>query len=150
MPGRVVLLDFDGTLVRAGLRDGFPWHRHDEPHLHLSDPDSWWEPVEALIAAALLEAGIEAAEATRAARAVRQRYCDPSRGWQLFEDSLAALERLHKDGWRCAVLSNHIPELAALAILVRRSGDAQRTAPDLEHAARVIVRSGGRGDVQAA
>ena len=143
MAGRVVLIDFDGTLamrpglwgacvlelldelepghgielerLRAGLRGGFPWHRADEPHLELRDPDAWWAPVHELIARVLVEAGLEAERATELARATRQRFCDPTRGWVLFEDSLPALARLREAGWRCAVLSNHVPELPALA-----------------------------------
>ena len=70
MSDRVVMWDFDGTLatrpglwstcvlevldehapghrasrdeLRAALRDGFPWHRADEAHLELCEPDAWW------------------------------------------------------------------------------------------------------------
>jgi putative hydrolase of the HAD superfamily len=140
---RVVLLDFDGTLairpglwgacvleildelepghgialehIRAGLRNGFPWHRADEPHLELSDAEAWWAPVNELIARALVEAGVDPERAAALALATRQRFCDPSRGWELFEDTIPALERLRAAGWRCAVLSNHVPELPALA-----------------------------------
>jgi putative hydrolase of the HAD superfamily len=141
--GRVVLIDFDGTLamrpglwggcvlelldelepghgieldrVRAGLRDGFPWHRADEPHPELSDPEAWWAPVHELIARAVVEAGLAPERAAALARAFRGRFCDPSRGWELFEDSIPALVRLREAGWRCVVLSNHVPELPALA-----------------------------------
>lgn len=138
-----VLLDFDGTLalrpglwgacvlelldeeepghgialeaIRAGLRDGFPWHRADVAHPELCEPDAWWAPVQELIARALVAAGVSDEMAIRLATATRERFADPSRGWELFPDTLPALERLRVAGWRCVVLSNHIPELPALA-----------------------------------
>ncbi len=99
MTDQVVIWDFDGTLalrpglwggcvlevldelepghgvaievVREGLRDGFPWHAPDEPHLHLSDSDAWWAPIFELIAVALVPAGVSAAQADRVARGSR-------------------------------------------------------------------------------
>ena len=139
---RAVLLDFDGTLairdglwgacvfevlgelapghaatleaIRAGLRDGFPWHRAGEPHPQLSDPEAWWAPILDLIAAALTGAGVELELARHVAVAMRARFVDPALGWRLFDDTLPALHRLRAGGWRCAVLSNHVPELPAL------------------------------------
>jgi putative hydrolase of the HAD superfamily len=142
MTDRVVIWDFDGTLawrpglwggcvlevldelepghgvaievVREGLRDGFPWHAADQPHLHLSESDAWWAPILDLIGAALVSAGVSAAQAQRVARAVRERFIDPSRGWRVFDDTVAALARLSGSGWSHVVLSNHVPELSDL------------------------------------
>ena len=32
--------------LRNPLRDGFPWHEWNRPHLELSSPDLWWDHVE--------------------------------------------------------------------------------------------------------
>ncbi len=151
MPEPTVLLDFDGTLalrpglwgacvlelldeaepdhgialeaIRAGLRDGFPWHRAEVAHLELCEPDAWWTPVQELIARALVAAGVSHETAIRLGAATRERFADPSRGWELFPDTLPAIGRLREAGWRCVVLSNHIPELPALAAGLGLSSD---------------------------
>ncbi len=46
---------------------------------------------------------------------MRERFVDPSVGWQLFDDTLSALATVADAGWRNAVLSNHVPELSELA-----------------------------------
>ena len=139
---RVILWDFDGTLAhRSGLwdvcllevldehhpghgvdrgrlrhllRDGFPWHRPDVAHPELCEPDAWWAHVEALLATAYEGVGIEGEPARKLAGLVRKRYVDPTRGWSLYDDTVPVLERLRSDGWRHAILSNHVPELPAL------------------------------------
>ena|ERR1700722_16619140 len=100
--------------LRAGLQNGFPWHRADEPHPHPGDAERWWEAVEALIAGALVEAGVERAECAELARATRARFIDPTVSWQLFDDAVPALTALTKAGWTNVVVSNHVPELADL------------------------------------
>jgi putative hydrolase of the HAD superfamily len=100
--------------VRAGLQDGFPWHRADEPHPHPGDAERWWEAVEALIADALVGAGVECAECAELAHAIRARFIDPAVGWQLFDDAVPALTALAEAGWTNAIVSNHVPELADL------------------------------------
>jgi len=142
MTDRVVLWDFDGTLawrpglwggcvvevldelepghgvaiesVRDALRGGFPWNTPDIPHPHLSDADAWWEPILDLIATALQRVDMARSQADDVACAVRQRFIDPSRGWQVFEDTLPALLRLSHAGWSHVILSNHVPELPDL------------------------------------
>ncbi len=44
---------------------------------------------------------------------VRTAYLDPST-WVVFEDTVAALELLAREGWNQVILSNHVPELPAL------------------------------------
>lgn len=142
MAAGVVLWDFDGTLalrpgmwsgclievldehspghsgdretVRAAIRGGFPWDRHHEPHPLLSDPDAWWEAVTPLLSEAIGRCGVEAGRERELAHAVRLRYTDGSRGWQLYDDTRPALARTAAAGWRNVILSNHVPELAAL------------------------------------
>ena len=110
VPGHSISLD----AVRLGLRDGFPWHRSDEPHHHLAEPEAWWAAVRDLLAAAVRGAGLAAAQAALVAEAAAIRYRDPGVGWSLFDDTIAALEMVRRAGWRNAVLSNHIPELPDL------------------------------------
>ena len=141
---RVILWDFDGTLahrpgmwrgclvetldehapghgidpeeLRPFLRDGFPWDSPDAPHPELCEPDAWWAHVEVLLAAAYdgrrdrgratppsSPAMSERATSTRAASGSSS----PTRR--------PVLERLREEGWRHVVLSNHVPELPAIA-----------------------------------
>ena len=99
---------------RPFLRDGFPWHRPDVPHLELcGDADGWWESVRPLLAYAYEGAGYPPARALELATAARRLYVDPA-GWSLFDDALPTLERLGEQGWTHAILSDHVPELGAI------------------------------------
>lgn len=137
----VVLWDFDGTLaqrpgrwsrclaetistldpsmelhaddLRPGLRDGFPWHRHEHGHLELNEPDAWWNALLPLLTGAYRRAGVDARTATRAAELVRSTYIDPV-AWTVYADTRPALLRLRAQGWRHIVVSNHVPELPQL------------------------------------
>ncbi|HEY2353952.1 MAG TPA: HAD family hydrolase [Gaiellaceae bacterium] len=101
-------------VMRPYLRDGFPWHRPDEPHLELcGDADAWWDSVLPRLALAYEACGYPPARALELAAAARRLYVDPA-GWSLFEDTVPALERLGEDGWTHAILSNHVPELGAI------------------------------------
>jgi putative hydrolase of the HAD superfamily len=139
---RLALWDFDGTLayrpgmwsgcvvevldmhdpahaitlemVRAGLRQGFPWHSPDEQHPYPGDPERWWEPVESLIANTLIQAGLQAERCADLAHAVRLRFTDPTIAWTLFDDTIETLAAMAEAGWTNAILSNHVPELSAL------------------------------------
>jgi putative hydrolase of the HAD superfamily len=142
MSDGVVMWDFDGTLatrpglwstcvleildehapghaasrdaVRAALRDGFPWHRSEEPHLELCEADAWWAALDPLLGRAFGVAGLEADRHVDLARALRARFVDGSVGWEVFADSRPALEATAEAGWRNVILSNHVPELEAL------------------------------------
>jgi len=109
-PGHGIALDD----VRPLLRDGFPWHAPNEPHPHLCDADRWWKHVGALLAHAYEGVGLTPALAAELADRARARYVDVDT-WRVFEDTRPALERLRARGWHHVVLSNHVPELPALA-----------------------------------
>ena len=99
---------------RPFLRDGFPWHRPDVPHLELcGDADGWWESMRPLLARAYEGVGYPPARALELAGVARRLYVDPA-GWSLFDDTLPTLERLREQGWTHAILSNHVPELGAI------------------------------------
>lgn len=147
---QVVFWDFDGTLalrpgmwrgcltetldehqpghaitpeeLRPFLKDGFPWHRPDIAHPELCEPEAWWTNVEELLARSYRGVGICDSRATELARLARHRYVDASIGWQLYDDTVPTLERLHADGWTHVILSNHVPELAQLVDSLGLSG----------------------------
>ncbi len=99
---------------RPYLREGFPWHRPDVPHLELcGDPDGWWAGVQLQLARAYEAAGYRPARARELATVSRRLYVEPA-GWSLFDDALPTLERLAGKGWKHAILSNHVPELGAI------------------------------------
>jgi putative hydrolase of the HAD superfamily len=143
VPDRLVLFDFDGTLafreglwsgcaievldehepghgvaiesIREGMHGAYPWNRPHEAHPELSEPELWWAAIETRMALALERAGAQAGRGAALARAMRDRFVDPSVGWRLFDDTIPALEALRDASWRMAVLSNHVPELEQLA-----------------------------------
>jgi putative hydrolase of the HAD superfamily len=100
--------------LRPFLKEGFPWHAPDVPHPQLGDAEAWWEQVEQILSRAFTGVGYEAARAAELARLSRSRYVDGTRGWRLYDDSKEALTRLQEEGWRHAILSNHVPELAGI------------------------------------
>jgi len=99
--------------IRPFLQTGFPWHRHDDGHEHLADADSWWAELEPVFRTALLGAGAAPALAQRAAQLVRHRFTAADK-WAVFPETLPSLRATMRAGWRNAVLSNHVPELAQL------------------------------------
>jgi len=135
MPG-VILWDFHGTLasrswsgamldvlrsddphtsvvredISLALQDGFPWHRPEQPHPELDDPQCWWERMIERLASAYRAVGADAERARTLASLAREHYIDPSH-YEVFDDTRPALESLHENGWRHWILSNHVPEL---------------------------------------
>jgi len=136
----IVLFDFDGTLARRpwisfgrilldairkaqpdtvvtasdlweGLEDGFPWHHPDRPHPELNgDADAWWQRLEQVLLMACLYAGVDIDVAREAVSEVRPRFSDPAE-WELYPETVDALEALREEGWRLAIVSNAVPEL---------------------------------------
>jgi putative hydrolase of the HAD superfamily len=96
---------------RPHLRTGFPWHEPEIAHPELCDPEAWWASVRPVLGRAYEAAGYDPARALELADAARRLYVDPSVGWELFDDTLTALDRLSQAGWTHAILSNHVPEL---------------------------------------
>jgi putative hydrolase of the HAD superfamily len=110
VPGHAASLD----RLRADLRDGFPWHRADEPHPELCEPDAWWEALRPPLTRAFTGAGVDAAGHDSLVRAVRARFIDGTVGWRVFDDTRPALTTTRAAGWRNVILSNHVPELPSL------------------------------------
>jgi putative hydrolase of the HAD superfamily len=176
---RLLIWDFDGTLAhrrgetgwsillaealeaeepghghsaetfRPHLRDGFPWHTPEIAHPELCEPEAWWAAVQPVVARAYEAAGYAPARALELAAAARRLYVDPNVGWELFDDTLPALERLSRAGWKHAILSNHVPELrqivAALGLddaveLVSCSAETGYEKPHAQAYASVLER----------
>lgn len=110
-PGHTV----DADALIPFLRDGFPWHRPEEAHPELCEPEAWWTSIGALLSRAYEGVGYEPSRASELAALARARYVDPAVGWRLFDDTVPALSLLSRAGWRHAVLSNHVPELERIA-----------------------------------
>jgi putative hydrolase of the HAD superfamily len=177
---RAILWDFDGTLgyrdgmwsgclvdvldehepghgwcaddFRPSLRDGFPWHTPDVPHLELATADAWWRPVQSLLAAAYESVGYDEGRSRTLAELARAHYVDPAHGWRLFEDTVPALNRLQNDGWRHVILSNHVPELdgiveaLGLAGLIDAVVNSARTGYEKPHPEAYAAGRAAAGD----
>ncbi len=102
-------------LLRAGLRDGFPWHRPEVPHPQLDTPERWWRALDAALRRAYIFAGTDEQTAGLAAAKVRDVYVDATY-WTVFDDTRPALLRLRDGGYRNVIVSNHVPELDDLVV----------------------------------
>lgn len=99
---------------RPHLTSGFPWHVHETPHTHLSSADEWWTALTPTLERALQRgAALETHQASALLAAFRTTYLDPG-NWVVFDDTVAALELLSRDGWNQVILSNHVPELTGI------------------------------------
>jgi putative hydrolase of the HAD superfamily len=108
-PGHVA----DAQALRMKLREGYPWHYPETPHPELNDPDAWWAALAPVLAAACEEGGLRAADAVAAAAEVRHCYAVPD-AFRVYDDAADALTLLRDNGWRHAIVSNHVPELDVL------------------------------------
>ena len=134
---KAVIWDFDGTLVRFAswrmaiidvlnecepghnvdsdqirpyLRDGFPWHRPEEPHIHITHPDQWWKALEPVFIYCYKGVGYPDERAKELASRVRKHMINPGR-YVLYDDAISVLASLKGKGWMNIILSNHMPEL---------------------------------------
>jgi len=136
--------------IRPHLRTGFPWHTPDEPHPETTDPDAWWERLNAVLSDAFVRVG-HGASAGALCAAARARYVD-ARSYGLFDDTLPVLERLRDAGWRHVVLSNHVPELpdivagVGLGGLVEHVVTSARTGYEKPHAEAYAIARRVAGD----
>lgn len=94
----------------AFLRASFPWRRADQPHVHLDTAEKWWSALEPVFGRTFRALGVDPQRADRFARRLREYYCAPHR-WHLYPDVLPALDALSAQGWRHALLTNHVPDL---------------------------------------
>lgn len=106
--------DVDMERLSPLIRNRFPWDSDDLAHARTADADTWWEPMEGMLADAFAAVGHAPDQARRLATHTRARFVDHTVGWGVFEDTVPTLDRLTADGWEHVVLSNHVPELPAL------------------------------------
>jgi putative hydrolase of the HAD superfamily len=98
------------TQLPAFLRASFPWRRSDQPHGHLDTSEKWWSALEPVFERTFRALGVDPVRADRFARRLREYYRAPHR-WHLYPDVLPALDALSAQGWRHALLTNHVPDL---------------------------------------
>jgi putative hydrolase of the HAD superfamily len=138
---KVIFWDFDGTLahrngffsevlleildkyepahnykiddIRKYLKDGFPWHKPENPHFELNQPIAWWNFVENIFIQAYEGIGFENERAVMYAKLAHYRYID-SKGFSLYEDTEETLKYFVDRGWKNIILSNHVPELSSI------------------------------------
>jgi putative hydrolase of the HAD superfamily len=95
------------------LQSGFPWHTPDRLHSHGGSEDAWWGALHPTFVQAFAALGYEGERALELAAKVRERYCSLD-SWRLYPETLDVLSELSADGWRHAILSNHVPELPVI------------------------------------
>ena len=100
----------DEEEIRLYLRDGFFWHRPEEPHLHIMTSNAWWSQTETIFIRAYQGVGFDHKRASELARLVREYYINPER-FLLYVDTIPVLKYLSEKGWKHLILSNHVPEL---------------------------------------
>lgn len=99
--------------LRPHLRDGFPWHRPDIAHPELNDPDEWWRALGDLLDRVYRAVGVDSASLGALRDGVRAHYCDGA-SFELYPDTIRALEVVRAAGARSVILSNHVPELESI------------------------------------
>ncbi|MHB8532676.1 MAG: HAD family hydrolase [Solirubrobacteraceae bacterium] len=121
-PGHAVTLE----MVRESFKGGFFWNRHEQPHTHLADPERWWAARMPMLVSGLERCGVPPERTRELAQEVRMRFVDPSIGWRLFEDVTEALTLTRGAGMHNAIVSNHVPELPAIASALGLDGLVER------------------------
>ena len=106
---------FSRAEIRKALHRAYPWHEPEVAHPELATADDWWDRLAAVLASRLSQLGVQPEVAKLAAAGVRTQYCRPDR-WQLFPDTVLALDELSALGWRHVLLSNHVPELGDILV----------------------------------
>jgi putative hydrolase of the HAD superfamily len=96
--------------LKLALKQRFPWQRLDHAQLTQSQ---WWSEVYRVFREALDGLGCTVPEGCDLDSAIRADILN-SRRYALFDDVVPVLELLGREGWRHLVVSNHVPELAAV------------------------------------
>ena len=141
LTSKAILWDFDGTLARRTgfwsdlliqlldaefpghgyqaaqfrdqMRTGFPWHDWEQPHPETVTSEAWWSAIGQVLANVLIDAGVAPDVARNAAARAAHHYLDLGH-WEVFADTIPVLTALRAEGWRHAIVSNHVPELPEL------------------------------------
>jgi putative hydrolase of the HAD superfamily len=138
---RYLLWDFDGTLayrdgmwsgavrdaiaryvpammisanaVKPYLGMGFPWHTPEIEHQHISSDEMWWDELRPVFERTLKAVGVPEAAMPPIIEAVREEFLN-SEAWQVADGAEETLKVLSIEGWKHAIISNHVPELSTL------------------------------------
>lgn len=103
----------DADYFGTHLRSGFPWHSPENAHPELRDPAAWWAFLTPVFTKAFQSTGCTFSQALELAHLVREEHLQPLH-WTTAPDAIQVLEELSEQGWRHAIVSNHVPELSAL------------------------------------
>ena len=106
--------EVDTEVFRPFMRHGFPWQSPTRENPPGRSAEAWWDAVLPVFAEALCGGcQLPPDAATSLAKRMRAVYTDV-REWRLYDDTLEVLTGLQQDGWKHAILSNHVPELPEL------------------------------------
>jgi len=106
-------LEVDPASLRPSLQKGFPWHTPDRVNPPMLAAADWWDSLLPVFEDAFVGCGLTPDRAKALAGNVRPTYADVAE-WRLFEDTKDVLKGLLDEGWKHAILSNHVPELRSL------------------------------------
>jgi putative hydrolase of the HAD superfamily len=106
-------LDVDIETLRPFMREGFPWHNHNEANSRMRSADSWWAAMRPVFESAFAGCGVLRHQSKALAGEVRAVYTDVAQ-WRLYDDTRDVLTELLAEGWNHVILSNHVPELPLL------------------------------------
>ena len=95
------------------LREIYPWGRSDTGHKTYMKNLSWWEYMTGETAAILVRLGLPRETAETVAQRLPGQYLLPE-AWNIFDDTISALEESVAQGYGNAIHSNHVPELPEL------------------------------------
>lgn len=95
--------------IRVYMRTGFTWHTPQEDYSALLE-ERWWEFMLRRFSAVYQALGVEKAEADFISTKIRQFILD-SDNYELYEDTIAALQYCKDRGYHNYLVSNNYPEL---------------------------------------
>lgn len=102
---RIIVEEIDPLIT-----SDFPWHMHEQDHLHLNTAERWWEYIRSIFIRCYSALGFSQKEAAELAFLAQHKYLDLNK-WALYDDTLPVLQQLGAEGWKHIIVSNHAPEL---------------------------------------
>jgi len=92
------------------LLDGsYLWDSPEMAHPQYNKPEAWWSHMEEKLTEAYSQLGYKQ-DAAQMAKRFRELYTD-AKEYMIYEDSLEAIIKIRKMGWKIVIISNHVPEL---------------------------------------
>ena len=99
--------------IRPFLNIGFSWHSPETPHSEMFCGKKWWEYYEIYFQEIYEKLGINTIVSRKLCKEVKNEYLDCKK-WHIYSDTEKALANLIQKDYKNVILSNHVPELAAL------------------------------------